>query len=135
VLAGLLDKSLLVRDEADGRYALLDVLKQFIHEKWTPQWQQTILTAHCQYYAAFVAAGRLPASLAQEMNNVRLAWQTAVHDQPSAISQFLDGLYAVYRTSAWLQEGYDVFGTAVVHLSQSPPLVVKLQARQGGLAI
>jgi tetratricopeptide (TPR) repeat protein len=135
LLAGLLDKSLLVRDETDGRYALLEVLRQLIQEKWTPQLKQTVRTAHCHYYAEFVAAGRLAASLAQEMDNVRLAWHTAVQHHPQWIPQFLDELHAVYRTSAWLQEGYDAWATATNKLLHSPQLVAKLQARQAELAI
>src|SRR5690606_11438405 len=94
VLTALVDKSLL-RLEENGRYQLHDLLCQFAYEKLAeaPALCQQTQAAHAHTFTRFLAERFAPltggaqkqvvAEVAEELKNIRVAWQWAA-DQPDA---------------------------------------------------
>jgi DNA-binding SARP family transcriptional activator/predicted ATPase len=88
-LAGLMDKSLLRRN-AQGRYEIHDLLRQYVLEKLraNPEEYDLIHDRHCHYYAEFMAHYQTQlqgddcdaalAAVNRERENVRQAWDWAV---------------------------------------------------------
>ncbi len=106
VLSSLLDKSLL-RREANGRYAMHELLRQYAGENLAHSSRgdvANVRSRHCTYYLAFLAernaeiSGGLQleaaAEIAAEFDNVRAAWQWAVEQE--MVTEIADAAFALY---------------------------------------
>lgn len=122
-LVNLVDKSL-IRKAADGRYEMLEVLKQYGAEKIReyPQEYSIIRTKHSRYFADFVhqkedslRGGNQKSALEDigtEIENIRSAYRWIVDQKNfSDISKILEGLYRFYEIRGWLQEGSEAFAS------------------------
>ncbi|MCB8925448.1 MAG: tetratricopeptide repeat protein [Ardenticatenaceae bacterium] len=155
LLRSLVDKSLLYRISDDGeRYGLLEVVRQHVRSKWADAEQEAAtLNSHSAYYGRFLQTheanlrGQSRAEtvrlLAVELENCRRAWQTAVSRQPldlEALSSFVEGLYAIFHTRAWFNEGYELLYPALERLQVESDTAVRniilsrLLTRLGSLA-
>lgn len=122
-LAGLVDKSLVRRDDHD-RYDLHEVVRQFAAEQL-----QVMPTAaevrnqHVVYYLQFLYAQtpRLKsdeqlaalAAIAAEIDNVRGAWAAATAQQDAfSLYAAAGGLYHFFVLRSWLVEGMELFRLA-----------------------
>ena len=134
-LAALVDKSLLRRDSS-GRFGHHRLLRQYGEEKLqeTPARQQAVEDRLCAYYAGFLqqreawlrGAKQTEAleEIAAEIDNVRRACRLGwARGRVEALERPLTSLGTFYAIRSWHQEGAQVFGQAVEHLSAiSPPL-------------
>jgi predicted ATPase len=125
VLATLVDQSLL-RSEADGRFTMHELLRQFAAERLAadlPQ-AQAMAERHSAYYLGFLAEreARLDnheyrtavAEIAREAANVRAAWGHALaHRDVERIGAALAAYYLYHYMRNDFQEGADVFGEAL----------------------
>lgn len=114
-LAALLDKSLLQRNE-NGRYTMHPLLRQFATWKQeTEPRAPSIAEQHSHYYLAFVhqrEAALLGAhspqvinQIRQALDNIHLAWQTAVANRAwTHLQESVNGLSTYYRLSGLLSE-------------------------------
>jgi predicted ATPase/DNA-binding SARP family transcriptional activator len=106
LVAGLADKSLLRRN-ADGRYEVHELLRQYAdeHLRADPQEFEQVHDQHCRYYANLLTAFQpqlqgggaelqaAMAALSAERENVRAAWNWAVeHRRIVELNQFMDCL-------------------------------------------
>lgn len=132
-LAALVDKSLLQR-EADGRYQMHELLRQYATERLEQSAGEAATTRdrHCAYYADFLA--RLDSAMnggqqheaiveiAAEIENIRAAWQRAVEQVHVAVLQkAADALYLFYQFRSRYREGADAFEHAVHNLERHEP--------------
>lgn len=127
-LASLVDK-FLVRRESDGRYAMLETIRQFAAEKLSENARvgYTTRERHSSYYAEFLRErfeglrrGQVQtlAQVTEEIENVRAAWQwMTTHGKFEHIATALDGLALFYDTRNWFQEGEVMLRQAVQALS------------------
>ena len=129
--SGLLDKSLL-RREADGRYQMHELLRQYAQEKLDEQGEagREAAARHCAHYAALAVRHRwnlsnsAPSSayvvVAQEMDNIRAAWEYALEQRdPALIDQFLITLYRIHDIQSRYTEGSLMFRQATDALGVS----------------
>ncbi len=128
-LAALVDKSLLGRD-AEGRYTLHELLRQFAAERLqagSPDLAVPAQSQHSAFYLDLLAKrhvalnGRAPqpaiAELRAELGNIRVAWQWAVdHAESDALSEASSALADFYDLTGLFQEGAAVFGAATEQL-------------------
>lgn len=137
-LSALVDKSLVQR-QANGRYQLHEVIRQFAQEQLGTEGWAAVRANHAAYYADFWAmqgskSGGAEAEtafgmLALEVGNGRLAWQWALEHGPETeplLSQLLPHLSLFYlrrgrslEAVAWLAEALAVVNDG--------PLAVRLQ--------
>jgi predicted ATPase/DNA-binding SARP family transcriptional activator/DNA-binding CsgD family transcriptional regulator len=117
VIAALVDKSL-VRYEADERFHLHELLRQYAAEKLRA-WPEELTRAsdrHCTYYADFLAAradamsgqGQLEATaeISAELDNVRAAWRRAIdHLDIDVICRAVHPLFMFYDSRGRFLEG------------------------------
>ncbi|MFO7679364.1 MAG: tetratricopeptide repeat protein, partial [Chloroflexota bacterium] len=143
-LAQLVDKSFLQGNVMGGEtavshYEMHELLRQFVVEKLNQDarleihgdlYSEAYVQAadhHAHYFARFMHdrnpqqkqpyQAALLSEIAQEIDNVRAAWHWALNRQDmSAIQDIFDTLFHFYDTRGWLQEGNELFKTAVVHL-------------------
>lgn len=127
VLAALVDNSLARR--ANGRYELLELLRQYAAEKLTETLDETaVRDRHCHYYLAYVGqrwadlrGGRQMEALTeiyQEMENIRAAWRwAATQGYVEQIRQAMDALFLFYYMRSWSVEGEATFAQAVQKLA------------------
>lgn len=130
-LFSLADKCLLGRS-ATGRFAMHELLRQFVGEKVedTAMVQSLIdlaLRQHSGYYLEFVARkgallkgresrGAL-AEIWEEIENIRRAWRWAVnHGELDAIRRGLNGLVIFYQITGLYREGESLLGMATEYL-------------------
>ena len=123
-LSALIDKSLLIRAVETGRYTMLEVLKQHVLTKWLGQDDEMVelLKLHADYYADFAAGLKqgwsMTASpnrllpLETDLQNILLAWRTALVNMPLLLEQLMDGLYGLYLVRSWFAEGIELFAEA-----------------------
>ena len=124
VLSSLADKSL-VRIEANGRYQIHELLRQFGEERMASAREEfdRLRDLHCSYYSDYVHQ-RLPglvggnqqqnlSEIMDEIHNIRAAWQWAIdqHNLP-AIQDLLHGLDAYLQYQSRYLEGIKVFEKA-----------------------
>jgi predicted ATPase/class 3 adenylate cyclase/Flp pilus assembly protein TadD len=127
-LNALSDKSLVRRDQT-GRYEVLKMLKQFTAEKLEINLEEREETQvqFCRFYAQLLDApvtqadgnntALLHETIAEEIENVRAAWQWAIDDGMFAeIDKMLPKIYSYYESRAWLQEGVKTFQMAMNRL-------------------
>lgn len=137
-LQNLQDKSLLYVDE--GRYRLHELLRQFLVEKLQTADLKPLQSfidpmafmqeQHSHYYLSFVAergaglngpAAHIPADeMARELENIRLAWQTAVsQNQFQALLPALLSLSDFFQMRGFYREGKRLFGQAIAQFEQT----------------
>ena len=120
-LAGLLDKSLLGREE-NGRYSLHELLRQFGLQK--AEAEHISLTAlgeqHSRAYLTFVQkremllygidSQRVLLEIQQDLNNIQQAWQTAVHNHAwDDLLAGIEGVSTYYLLAGALPEAKAVY--------------------------
>lgn len=144
----LMNKSLLRRHPASGRYEMQELLRQFAGEKLAeiPGEEKDATERHARYYLHYLRqrtddliGGRQLEALEEidhEMGNVRTAWNWAVEQRDAkAIDLGLDALYYFYQLRGRQQEGAEAFAQAARALRgrvEEPNLVLaKVIARQG----
>jgi predicted ATPase/DNA-binding CsgD family transcriptional regulator len=148
-LMALVDKSLL-RVDITGRYDIHELLRQYGQERLNESPCQPFETfdRHCSYYLRFLAdqwprltGSAIKASMRDihlELENVRTAWDWALHQQKAAeIEACLNSLWFFYDERARYREGEQTFARAVAAFWDSSPaammLRAKLQSHQGAL--
>lgn len=151
-LAVLVEKSL-VQSLPDGRYELLEVIREFAAEKLaeTPDAETRTLRRHALYYAGFLedlgprlssrAKDDALARASAEMDNIRAAWRRASEEGLfDALEAAADPLFTIYDSRGWYREAEKAFHEAVGRFpadgTDAPPshrrLEGKLLARWGG---
>ena len=135
LLARLTEKAL-IRMDPSGRYQMHELLRQFAEEKLSADepMLQAAQAQHRRYYLDFLRtrrAGienrdepRVLAEVAEESENVRLAWQGAVVAQDlTAIESASKLIWRNLWVQGRAQEGEALFNYAVNHLRrpESPP--------------
>lgn len=140
-LTALVDKSLL-RREANGRFEMLEMVRQFAAERLAtqPALAAEAEQRHAQYYLLLLHSQennwqtdqRQPALdlLSPEIDNVRTAWRWAVaalenrtHPTTAAsaaqwLDQALVSLFFLYESRGWFQDGAAAFGWAMAALEE-----------------
>ncbi|TET20584.1 MAG: tetratricopeptide repeat protein, partial [Candidatus Cloacimonadota bacterium] len=125
LLTSLVDKSLL-RRHANGRYEMLDILRQYILEKLAGEEEEQgrVLDKHCEYFADFLEqrgqqkAGpeyeAMMEDVALEIENVRIAWDRAITEsKDDCILRSIRCLFRFYRMRGWYHEGHEIFSKVV----------------------
>jgi len=147
-LAQLMHKSLL-RREANGRYTLHELLRQFVSE--ISGIAPAMVAQHAAYYLTHLAhqEARLETAerrsaleeIGEEIDNVRAAWAWAVaHGRVAELAQAAPSLYTFYMARNWFVEGEAMLQQAATRLttaSSQPAAKVahaKVSARQALLA-
>jgi predicted ATPase/DNA-binding CsgD family transcriptional regulator len=130
-LSALVDKSL-VRLDADGRYHLHELLRQYAEERlWErPEEAARAEAAHAACYAEFLEA-RLPrllgadqrvakAEIRGDLDNVRAAWRWVVREgDAAALCRAAPTLAALHHRSGTYQEGVAAFQEAARGLAEA----------------
>ena len=128
-LANLVEKSL-VRRLDNGRYALHEQIRQFAAKKASKKQRLRTRQRHAAYYAALahrlrhdIQSHHQEASIQlirQDLDNVHLAWQTAVEErQLDWLDQMLDVLARFYQKQGLFHEGEQRFRETAVWLENS----------------
>lgn len=125
ILSSLLDKSLL-RWEANGRYQIHELLRQYAEEQLNADADAAAATRnrHSAYFAKFLherTAGLTQAhqhqiveEIALELENIRTAWNHALtHARIDDIDKATQGYYAFCDFRGRYQEGADAFEKAI----------------------
>jgi len=132
LLAGLVDKSLLMVD-GNGRYALHELLRQYITEQILPhRADDGVGTAHCHYYLALLAqqeplwqghdSQRASATIVAEIDNFRAAWHYAVeHNHALWIGPTLVTFWWFYELHGWLFEAQELLLRAIAAVERTQP--------------
>jgi predicted ATPase/transcriptional regulator with XRE-family HTH domain len=123
-LAALLGKSLIRRD-ANNRYDLHELVRQFAAEKLTfdANTASEAHNAHAQFFLALLTEAEpklrsvdqdaMLNRLIDDIDNVRVAWEWAVaHDWLNMINAAMRGLARLYSIKSWDAEGVQRFGAA-----------------------
>ena len=112
-LASLLDKSLVQRNE-NGRYALHELLRQYVVQQADGD-DINLIQRHSTHYLSVMGGhaqkllGNEASSIADkiklELDNIRLAWQTAVtHQWWEILHKSIDGMANYYFLTGYLPE-------------------------------
>ena len=124
-LAGLVAKSMLRHDAANGRYEVHELLRQYAHEQLVAIGDREAASeAHCRYYAAFMqqrapdVKGRRQLEALDEIeadwNNVRTAWGHGLaHQDWVIIGQMMETLHLFCDMRARYVDGEALFQQAV----------------------
>lgn len=149
-LAQIMHKSLL-RREANGRYTLHELLRQFVSEISSSDTTQATVARHAAYYlthlvqqeARLETAQRRNAldAIGEEIDNVRAAWTWAVTQGRAAeLAQAAPSLYTFFMARNWFVEGDSMLqqaATRLVTVGSQPAeqaAYAKVSARQALLA-
>ncbi len=124
-LTTLADKSLIRRNQS-GRYEILRTIKQFAAEKLEAASTEKKETQvqFCQFYARMLdtpagpqdqdMTAALHEKIAEEMENVRAAWQWSVENAMfEEVDKMLTKIHSYYEGRSWLQEGIKAFQLAL----------------------
>jgi predicted ATPase/DNA-binding CsgD family transcriptional regulator len=135
LLTALVDKSLL-RLEENGRYHLHELLSQFAYEKLAelPEQCQQTLARHAHTFTRFLgerfalmtsgAQKEVVAEVAEELKNIRAAWQWAAEQQDApALEEGATALHTFFQYQGRFREGATMFAAAVSALQQAPPSI------------
>lgn len=137
-LTALVNKSLLWRDNATGRYEVHELLRQFAEEKLNARPERAAIdAAHSQYYAGLAAQfvpklkghGQLDAlnTLEIEFENIRAAWNWAVQQgSAETISRMLESVTLFLTLRNRFMDGETLFKAARQRWNASgenPPLI------------
>lgn len=125
LLAGLIDQSLLSRNEA-GRYTLHEPMRQYAVEQLaaaTNEFAEQVRKRHCAYFANFLHQGETEADLLfqmtvrQEIDNIRTAWQWATEQRCLALlTRSLPGLFKFYELAGFNQEALTMVRRTITHV-------------------
>lgn len=133
VLVSLVHKSLLRAPEMNsgqrGRYEIHELLRQFATRHLTAQEseRQNVEVQHSQYYLSWVQGRETQLmrseshsaaeEIQSELDNIRLAWMWAVHNQQAALlDRSAVALWQYYSVAGPLFEGERIFSQAVESL-------------------
>src|SRR5262249_40376332 len=132
-LMTLVNKSLLRRESNTGRYDVHELLRQFAQEHLyaSPADRDTILAAHCHYFAEFMAhqwemlkTDRIPEALDAieiEIDNIRAAWHWMVKNQDTgAIRKTMFSLWKFFSLRSQYPEAVALFTEAVNATNAAP---------------
>lgn len=132
LLTGLADRSLLQVD-GEGRYFIHELLRQFAAEKLAQEQDKLAQTQdrHAHYYTDLLGRQAKPmagqgqrqavATVAADIENVRLAWQRVVAQMDIvAMDRSVDVLISFYDMRGWYQAGIALLEDAVEQLSRLP---------------
>ena len=133
VLASLLDKSL-VRYEADGRYHLHELLRQYAEEHLLaiPGAAEQVAVRHKAYYLDFLAecyAGMwrgdqvaTAAAILAELDNIRVALPGAIDGaDPDIVRRGIEALAIAVQCRSLYREGIGLLSGVVARLRAAPP--------------
>lgn len=133
LLSSLVDKSL-VRYDADGRFHLHELLRQYAdaHLLAAPEEAARVHEAHRDFYLEYLAARFEPitggaqreavAAIAAEMDNIRAAWRSAVMAGDSeAIGRSAHTLTIFYDFRSRYREGLEALGEGLRVLRDAAP--------------
>ncbi len=128
LLTGLVDKSLLYREGSHYRFHPL--LLQFAADKLTadPALNAEVKREHARYYGRFIRGlepvllgGKVDDALGDvrpELDNLRLAWQTAVRNRdPATINDLADSFMQIFDLSGLYREMRDMAVQAIQALT------------------
>lgn len=122
-LNALVNKSL-VQSEANGRFTLHELLRQYAEAELEAAGQTTdVRAAHCAYYTEYLHQREADLKSRQqvialdeiglEFENVRAAWQWAVAKRDyAAVGRALESLYWFFEMRTLFQEGLDLLRLA-----------------------
>ncbi|HND48037.1 MAG TPA: tetratricopeptide repeat protein [Anaerolineales bacterium] len=117
LLVELSDQSLLQLN-ADGRYDIHPLLKQYTFEKLSSQqeWLKNASARHTSFYLTFLTGqgdGESPqerAAIRPELDNIRLAWESAAReDRIVELEQTAGTLHGFFSVQSWFEEGTALF--------------------------
>jgi predicted ATPase/DNA-binding SARP family transcriptional activator/Tfp pilus assembly protein PilF len=141
-LLSLAGKSLLSK-QPSGRFDLHELLRQYASEKLAALGEDAEVRAcHTDYFATFMAMREGPlkggkqqaalAEIAEEVDNVRVAWQEAL-EQKSAdrVTAMMESLASFYTIRSLFQEAEAAFGRAAARLGETADVWPSLVAYQG----
>lgn len=133
LLARLVDKSL-VRRDADGRYHLHGLVRQYSWNRLSadPVELQSLQAAHCTYYTQLLnrpaeAAFRQPhhpaaQEVRAEWDNVIAAWSWAYQTQAwMALGEMVQPMVAFLHAQSRYQESIELLGQVLEQLRTAPP--------------
>jgi predicted ATPase/DNA-binding NarL/FixJ family response regulator len=133
ILTNLVDKSLL-RWEADGRYQIHELLRQYAaeHLVLSPDDVAHVYDRHCAYYADFlhrrqedIVGARqreVIREIAAELDNIQAAWQWAVQQaDPIQIQKAAFSFFMVCDSRGRFREGAEALEKAVQSLNNPEP--------------
>jgi predicted ATPase/class 3 adenylate cyclase len=151
VLAALVDKSLITR-EADGRYQVHELLRQYAEEKLhpgsgpQPDEAADLHQRHAHYYADALASleaalmspagGATAQAMLRDMDNIRSMWHWTVANRDAEIllkAQFT--VEVMYQFLSRFVEGAEMFTLAADALRALPPEGIVGEALAGVLAM
>jgi len=125
-LRALAHKSLLVWDEAHGRYAVHNDIRYYALEKLEaqPSLAQQVRARHAAFFADFLCrregALRGPqqapvqAEIEPDLPNLLAAWEWALARRDTALlARLVHGLFAFYESKAWFREGVRILQPAL----------------------
>ena len=141
-LSSLVDKSLLTFEQGNGRYRLHEFLRQYAAEKLAehPDHEMQTLQAHATFYFQLLAfydhylmdmsQGVGIQHLDNDIDNIRLAWQTAVsHKKVNALQKGVTALGHFYYEKRWYQEGVSLFEQALAVIKGDTAVDQQLRAQ------
>ncbi|NJM42328.1 MAG: tetratricopeptide repeat protein [Anaerolineae bacterium] len=145
MLTSLLDKSLIRRD-ANGRYELHELVRQYASDKLNPA--EPALERHAAYFADFLAAQQSLFRTAHEReavqaarteaDNLRQMWRTASQwARADLLDKALISLCFMHDILGWYDEGIAQFALAIECLADKPEsdaVRARLMTRRASLA-
>ena len=147
VLLALVGKSLLVRAR-DGRYHILETVRQYAEGKLSDSIPETIATrdAHAAYFADFLAQRETEIrkgnresldQIAEDLENIRAGWEWALERRHLAlIDRALESIALFFETRNWSQEGAAMMARAAAQLEgERNATLGKILAWQGVFVI
>lgn len=137
MLLALVDKSLLRRDEGNGRFDMHPLLRQFAAGQLSDESlvadREAVAGRHAGYYLNLLAAQgdaqsertTLPPEqrvvIQADLPNIRDAWHWAVQRRDyAALDRALVVLHDFYSIQSWFEEGIDLFQAALEQLGDRP---------------
>jgi len=146
-LSQLVDKALLRRDPASGRYSIHELLRQYAEEqlKLSTDEEQSAHEDHAKYFADYMKTrevhlhdNRGKAALLEigaDIDNIRVAWNYWGNKQDAhRILEFVSALWFFFEVRGSYIPALQFFGDAAKKLTANEPDVVwaraQLQARQ-----
>lgn len=129
-LVSLTDKSLLYR-EANGRYSMFEILRQYAGEKLDKKADEVerLEDFHCKYYADFMEqreksidseiGKEVCSEIKGEIENVRKAFKRAIdRKKVECIDKFAITTYFLYSHYGWYHEGEKLYKSALEAMSK-----------------
>jgi predicted ATPase/DNA-binding SARP family transcriptional activator len=134
LLSTLVNKSLL-RREADGRYLIHELLRQYAAQKLAETTGEAALLSdrHCHFFGAFLQArqGALKgerqlealSEISSEIENVRAGWQWALDqlnhnpDQINTVDAYSEALFHFFDIRSQFRGGEEIFRQAAAQLA------------------